>query len=481
MTPLAGFLPDVDTATPGAIIAATNVIPYAAGMRGAPVPVAVQGVPVLAAVCRNAAVATLLSGVRRVFAGTAAKLYELVAGAWVDVSRGGSYTLGSDDRWDFVQFGNATLAVNKSTTLQRSNGAGAFADVAGAPKAAVIEAAGGFVIAFNLDDPVYGDSPDRWRCCAINDETSWTASLSTQANTGRLVSYPGAITAAKTFGDQLVVFKDRAIYIGRYVGAPATWQFDAIPGDIGCVGSDAVADIGPALVFVGRADIFYFDGTRPVSIAEGQLRQWFFANVSQAYLYKTTLVHDKQNNVVWFFYPGLSSTGDLDSALVYHLGRKTWGVATVTIEAACNYVSAGLVFDTLPGTFNTLPAVSFDSQYFVSGGRVTTVFTSAHQMASLSGAAASSSMTLFDAGDDLTYSYLSRVLVAYQYAPASATAAGFVKGSRGEVTQTGGTGTYSAGKFDLRQSGRFHRVKIDAVGDWGASGVDLKLSASGQR
>ena len=128
MTPLSGFTPDVDPATPGVVVEATNVIPHPAGMKGAPAPVSVAGVPALAAECRNAAVATLLAGTRRVFAGTAERMYELSGGAWADVSRAGNYSLGSDDRWSYVQFGDATLCSNKSTTIQRSNGSGAFAD-----------------------------------------------------------------------------------------------------------------------------------------------------------------------------------------------------------------------------------------------------------------------------------------------------------------------------------------------------------------
>ena len=144
MTPLQGFLPDVDPNTPGALIDCANVIPYAAGMRGAPTPIAVQGVPALATACRNAAVATLLSGARRVIAGTATNLYELSAGAWVDVSRSAApalqavYALGTDDRWDVLQFGNATLASNKATQIQRSNLSGQFTNIATAPKAKII-------------------------------------------------------------------------------------------------------------------------------------------------------------------------------------------------------------------------------------------------------------------------------------------------------------------------------------------------------
>lgn len=481
MTPLTGFAPDVDPSTPGVIVDATNVIPHPAGMKGAPTAVAVSGVPALAAACLNAAVATKLDGTRRVFAGTAAKQYELSGGAWGDVSRGGNYSLGTDDRWSYVQFGNATLCSNKSTTIQRSNGAGAFADIATAPKAAIIVSASGFVVAFNTNEGTYGDSPDRWWCSAINDETLWTPSLTTQATTGRIVSSPGAISAAKAFGDQVVVYKDRAIYLGRYVGTPAVWQFDAIPGDVGCVGTDAVTDIGPAHIFVGRGDIFYFDGTRPVSIAEGQVRQWFYNNSSQTYLYKTTLIHDKQANLVWLFYvSSVSST--LDSALVYHLGRRQWGVATVGIEAAMNYVSAGYTFDTIPGaTFDTAPDVSFDSQYWIAGGRVMTIFDSSHQMSSLTGVTGASSMTFFDIGDDQAVTKLQRMRVAYLNSPTSATCTGYPRMSRGGVSTAGGTGNYTNGKFDIRQVGRFHRVKASAVGNWAASGVDFDLTASGQR
>lgn len=480
MTPLLGFLPDVDPATPGAITAASNVIPYANGFRGSPTPVAVSGVPVLAAECRNAVVATKLDGTRRIIAGTASKLYELSGGVWVDVSRAGSYTLGADDRWDAVQFGNATLTCNKSTTIQRSNGSGAFADIATAPKAAVMEVASNFVLAFNTDDGTYGDQSDRWRCCALGDETDWTVSLTTQANTGRLVSTPGAITAAKALGGQVAVYKDRSVYLGTYVGTPAVWDFELVPGDVGCVGPDAVTDIGSAHIFVARGDIMIFDGTRPQSIAEGAVRQWFFNNVSQQYLYKTIVVHDKQANTVWIYYPSNQSTGQLDSALVYHLGRKQWGVATLSIEAALNYVSPGVTVDTMTGTIDS-STVPFDSQYWLAGGRITTVFNSSHQMCSLSGATAASSMTLWDFGDDQQVTRLSRALVSYQSDPTSATVAGFNRMQRGATLSASGSGTYSAGKFDIRQSGRWHRLRFDMVGSWMASGVDYVLQMAGRR
>jgi hypothetical protein len=479
MTQLLGFLPDVDAATPGALTDCANVVPGPRGMTAAPSAVSVVGVPALAAECRNAAIGTKLDGTRRIFGGTAAKLYELSAGAWSDVSRGANYTLGADDRWDFAQFGDATLAVNSSCVVQRSNGSGVFADIATAPQAKCLETAAGFVVAFNTNA-----GADYWHCCALLNETDWTLSVSTQATSGRLVSTPGAITAAKAFGDQIVVYKDRSMYLGRYVGTPSVWQWDLIPGDVGCIGVDAVTDLGGAgHVFVARSDIMMFDGTRPVSIAEGSVRQWFFNNVSQQYIYKTQTLHDKQNGVVWIFYPSTSSTV-CDQALVYHLGTKQWGRVTQTIECALNYVSAGATIDGLgsySSTIDGLPAVSLDSQYWLSGGRMLTVMTSAHQLSTLTGIPSASSMTLFEVGDDEVVTRLTRLRVGYQSAPTSATVSGSAKMSRGEAYAPGGSGIYSAGKFDMQQSGRFHRAKVDAVGAWAAAVVDFDLSGAGKR
>jgi hypothetical protein len=473
MTPLLGFLPDVDDATPGAILAAQNIVPASNGIAGAPSAVTVAGVPVLAAECRNAAVATKLDGTRRIFAGTASNLYELDAGSWV--SRASGFSLSTDTRWDFAQFGDSTLAAAAGEPIQRSTST-TFSAISGAPEAMAIEVASGFVMAVNTDA-----GSDVWHCSALLDETDWTPALATQSATGRLVSTPGAITAAKGFGEQIAVYKDRSIYLGRYVGTPAVWEFDLIPGDVGCVGLDAVTDLGGlGHAFVGRSDIMLFDGTRPVSIAEGSVRQFFFNDVNPAYLFKTVVLHDKQNSVVWFFYPSVASTV-CDKALVYHMGTRQWGTVTQTIECALNYVSAGATIGTVGGNIEDMPDVSIGSQYWLAGGRMMTVFTSAHQLSTMNGISGASSMTLFDVGDDQIVSRLSRLRVGYQLAPTSATVSGQVRMSRGEGGVNGGSGIYANGKFDIRQSGRFHRLTVDAVGSWVAAVVDFDFLKAGNR
>ncbi|MDE2102842.1 MAG: hypothetical protein KGL39_36700, partial [Patescibacteria group bacterium] len=173
MDKLQGFTPDADTTQPGILTDCTNFIPYEKGMKGAPSLVTPSSVPALAAACNGSAIVTKLDDSRRVFAGTTTALYELSGGSWTAVTRGtGAYTGGSDTRWSFAQFGDATLAADLTDTIQRSNGSGAFADIATAPKAKIIFSVGAFVMALNTVDGTYGTSPDRWWCCASSDDTS---------------------------------------------------------------------------------------------------------------------------------------------------------------------------------------------------------------------------------------------------------------------------------------------------------------------
>lgn len=468
MNKILGFAPDAERTTPGIFTDCSNVIPYEAGFRGAPTPVAVA-VAVLAAECRGAVVATQLDGLRRIFAGTQTKLYELSGATWTDVSAVGSYTGSSETRWSFCQFGNTSIASNLIDAMQ-SSAAGVFAAIAGAPKAKiVVSASNNFVVAFNTNDATYGASPDRWWCCAQGDQTNWTPAVSTLATTGRLVAVEGAIEAALTLGDYVIAYKRRAMFVGSFVGSPVVWQWNLVPsGEAGVVGQEAVCDIGGAHFFVSDDNFWLFDGTRPVPIGDGAVRQWFLNNSSPTFRYRTKAQYDKQNNLVRVFYPSLTSAGDCDATLVYHVLKKQWGRNNLTVEAALNYIAPGATIDGLDSysaTIDGLPDIPFDSQYWLSGGRTPALFNSAHQLSALSGACADSSFTTGDMGEDDAVTLLERFRVRFEQSPTTATATGYSKFNEGDALVTGPSNAINDGKFDLRQTGRFHRVQVNLTGD----------------
>lgn len=482
MFKLTGFAPDADPTTPGVVTSCTNFIPYEQGMKASPTPFTPASTPALAAACQGAAVVTKLDDTRRIIAGTQTKLYELSAGSWVDVS-GAVYTGGTDSRWQIAQFGNSTLAANLSDYIQRSTGAG-FSTIATAPKAKILFTVGSFVMAMNTVDGTYGTSQNRWWCCATYDETSWTPSVATLCATGLLVSTPGQITAGGRLGEYAIAYKEKAIHVGQFVGAPSVWDFVQVPGgDAGCIGPDAWCDVGGAHFIIGADNIWLFDGSRPTPLGVGEVRQWFYSNSSPSYRYKTQCVFDKQNNSVWIFYASQGSTA-LDSVMVYHMQTKQWGLCTLSVESVMNYTSAGTTIDGLTSfasTIDGLSPYSFDSQVWLSGGRALSAFNTSHQLQTITGVAGPSGFTTGDMGDDDAVSLLSgiRLRFAPGYAPPTASGQAYSKMSEGEALTTGPSGTIVNGKFDVLQSARFHRASFTFTGDVRTLGVVANLTPEG--
>lgn len=483
MTPIKGFMPDADPNTPGIITTCSNVIPFEAGMKGSPSPVDTTA-DALAAACRGAVVATKLDGTRRVIAGTQTKLYELTGTTWTDRSDTGGYTGSVESRWSFCQFGDTTIATNLVDDMQSST-SGAFAAISGAPKAKiVVSASNNFVIAFNTVDGTFGNSPDRWWCCAQNDQTDWTPSVATLATTGRLVATEGPIRASLPLGDNVVAYKANGIYLGLFAGSPVVWQWNLASSDVGVVGQDAVCAIGGTAHFIVADDGFWlFDGTRPVPLGVGKTRKWFLDNSSATYRYLTKCIYDKQSNLVRIYFPS-SGSSVCDRCLVFHVATQEWGVEEASVEAPLAYIAPGVTIDGLDdfaATIDALPNIPFDSQYWLSGGQTPSYFNASHQLVSLNGETGISTFTTADVGDDDVVSMVSRARVRYTARPTTATASGFYKMNEGDPLIDGPTGSINDGKFDLRQSGRFHRVRVDMTGNWQATGYDVKLIAAGER
>ena len=483
MDKLLGFSPDVDPTTPGVMLDVVNLVPDESGMKGAPSPVNATGAPVLAAPCIGAAVITKLDDTRRIFAGTTGKLYELSAGAWVDVS-GAAYAGGADTRWSFAQFGNSTLAANHADPIQRSAGSGAFSSISGAPKAKVIFTVQGFVMALHTDDAGFGNNPDRWWCSAAFNDADWTPSTTTQATTGRLVSATGRLTAGGKLGDYAVAYKERAIYLGQYIGAPAVWDWQEVPGgEAGCVGQEAWCDIGGAHFVVGIDNFWLLDGARPTKIGNGVVRDWFYANSNPQARERIRCAYDKQAGLVWVFFPSPNSQAP-DRALVYHTTTQKWGLVDLVTEAVLNYVGAGLTIDGMSSVspdFEGLAGYSFDSSFWVSGGRSLAIFSGGHQLQTLTGESDSCGYTSGDCGDDDRYSLLSGVRV--RFAPGEKPGSGLMatqfKFDAGDALSAGDVSTMSDGRFDVLASARWHRLTFFFYGRATVFGHALKLTPEG--
>lgn len=478
-----GYAPDLDPVTSGVFTNCANVIPTIRGFAGAPSP-AVAGslTSALAAACQGAATLFENDGSSRFFAGTGTKLYEGGAASWTDRTRasGGDYGAASDVRWRFAQYGNVSLAAIKSDTLQSSS-TGAFADVSGAPAAGIVETVGAFVFLFNTNEGTYGDSTNRWWCSALGDSTDWTPNVSTQCATGILTATSGPITAGRRFGEAIIAYKQKSMYLGVYVGPPSIWEFRLLPEDAGALSQEVVIDIGeaesPKHIFMGYDDFYSFDGARAVPIGDARIRKTVFNELNRAKQGLSAAVHNRLLSTVSFYYP-TSEADTLDACVVFNYRTGLWGRDDRVIQFPVEYKTADIVYsdlNTLYTTYASLPNVSYGSAFGSAGATVPAIFNDSNAIKLLSGPSVTSSVTTGDYGDDDLYSLLHRARIRYISNPTSATMSNYYKYDSGDDLTLDQTVAESSGRFDVLRSARWHRFRYDFSGDWEASGMRLGL------
>lgn len=484
---LLGFAPDLDPAKPGVIRDGVNFVPTLDGFKPLRAPDDV-GISALPDECRGAVSAKLTDDSARVFAGTQTELYEASGGMWSVVSSA-TYTGGAESRWRFAQFGNNTFATNLVDAMQYT-ASGNFADVGDdAPKALIVEACGpAFVMAFNYNDGV-NIYEDGWWCSALNNSLEWTPSIATQSANGRLTQSPGPIRAGKRLGLDVVAYKERSMYLGRYVGPPFIWAWQLIPGEIGAPSQESVVNIDTAHLFPGFENFYYFDGSRPVPIGN-PLKEWYNDNVTITYKYRMQTLHDRANSNAYFFYP--DTDGVIMAALVYNYRADKWGKASLyegrSLEAVLEYVAAGVTYDgigSLYATYDALPAIPYDSPFWTASTPLPGIFQDDHVLYSLTGIPENTrnAETIIQgnySGNENNYSTLTRLR------------AKFIRDSKDSATLTLKTSDYigatetnhgpysmNGNKVDLQRSAKFHSPMLTFRGDYEITGYELEFEDDG--
>jgi hypothetical protein len=285
-------------------------------------------------------------------------------------------------------------------------------------------------------------------------------------------------------GDGIVAYKDRSIYVGSYVGAPETWTFQEIPGEVGCMAQGGVVDIGAAHVFVGYDNFYIFDGSRPTPIGN-LLKDWFFSDLYTDYAYRIRSVHDRQNSNVYFYYPSRSGGGALDKSIVFNYRVNKWGVDDRVIQETVDYVSAGLTFDSTFATTETFatvdPTIAYDSPLLVAGQPAPALIKADGKTYVLTGTGDTWSITTNDFGDDNAVSLLRRVKPRFLTQPTSSQMVNYYRMVEGGSLIIGVTTAWNSttGAFDLLRSARWHRLIMSGVGGGEFGAFDVQLMVAG--
>ena len=467
------FAPDLEPTTDGALQSGTfGFVPSPKGMKGASAPKDADPETATATVLGAASLSDI-NGAIRTFYGTINELHEAAGTSWNDRSNG-SYNA---SRWRFSQYQNRSIAASGiSDTIQFSE-SGAFADLTGAPKAAIVEVVGGQVVAFNT-----ANNADEFHFAAQDDPGDWTASLATLSVKGRLVDTPGSITAGRRLGNEVVAYKEKSLYLGRFVGAPVIWAFSLISDEIGAVSHEAVIPVENAHFFMGIDDFYMFDGSRPRSV--GMPVREFFFNDEIDFDYRANVigVHDRDRGKVRWHYPSQScSNGSLDRYIDYHYGLGRWGSPVKeACQVAFEYTNAtSPTYDTMGDFYSTYDGITpsaYDSPFWVSKSYNPAIFSASLKLQELTATAEPTEIVINNLGQDGANLFVTRIRPRFMTSPKAGTIYPSSSDNLGDTfVSSGATAPLDEGKFDVLEEARWHSFRMEFTGDIELSGVDIEL------
>ena len=350
--PFGDYLPDLpEFANPGALTM-TGVIPRPSSY--APLQDLTAQTNAIDDICRGAASFKDDSGNTFVYAGDDTKLYEAVGSTFTDESKGGGYSLTSDDRWEFTQFDTLVIATNGTDPVQSltigGGGAGMFADhitSTNVPKGRHLATLLNFLVLGNTNDATDGVKTNRVWWSAIGDSTDFDPDATTQSDFEDLKD-GGAVTAVIGAYDYGAIFQERLITRMVYVGSPLVFEFQPVHRLRGTVFPGSIATLGRNVFYLSEEGFFVFNGLESQPIGEGKVDRTVLGQFSVNDRRQMSAAIDAENKLYAIGFPGEGSTGGRPNKIFfYYWPDGKWTEAPKDHEFLLRTATQGYTLDGL--------------------------------------------------------------------------------------------------------------------------------------
>ena len=488
MTPFSEWLPDQSALMASSSTVAQNVIADVRGYKPFNNLTAFSGAA--DNYIRGMATAKTSIGTVQAFAGDGAKLYKQNATTrdLDNVSKSGNYSLVSDEKWQFVQFGNDLIAAGSLNHPLQKYEVGAssnFSDISGAPAAKFCAVVRDFVVTANV---AYGanDFPYRVRWSQLGNGTDFT--IGTGQSDIQDIPDDGHITGI-VGGEYGVVFLERAIARMTYVGSPLIFTFEKVENR-GCNYAGSIASLGPSQIFYLAEDgFFFFNGSQSMPIGAGKVDEFFAKDLGPNFTSRITCSIDPLNQLVMWSYPSIESTGEPDSIIIYNYAVKKWSLARIDHESIGVSLTLGTSLENLANISSTLEGLttSLDSPAY-RGGSFQLSASKDKKLCNFSGTPLDATLETAEFEPVKNGFSLVRSVSPYVTTRGADTAL-TVRGSVGTRSRQVAAPTFTpAVELDannlcnVRSNGRYHRVRVNIAGNWdSALGVSTDIVKSSQR
>lgn len=168
------------------------------------------------------------------------------------------------------------------------------------------------------------NAPQRVRRSNQTDPTNWTTGT---AGYDDLLDSADPILTLDVLGPYLIVYRDRSIYRGEFVGVGGlNYQFAAMIQGEGLVSAGGVVDLSDMHIIFGHANIYEYRGDFALTPIGDEIYPRLFSvhsDMNPAYEPRAFGFYVEELDEVWFFYPSVAST-ICNKMLRYAVGDKRW-------------------------------------------------------------------------------------------------------------------------------------------------------------
>lgn len=406
--PFGEYAPDITEHQSGVTDSVLNVVPRADGYG--PVKELVAFTQALtertnAVPCRGFFFARKNDGTAKVFAGTETKLLTLnnTDQTWEDVTKSGvasllladgasllfltdgssaidlttgtgpgSYSpLSANAQWQFAQFNNYVIAVQKNVVPQVFDltSSTAFDDLGGSPpQAAYVSVVNRFLVLSGILAPnVY-----RVQWSDLNGLTTWNSG---QADYQDLPD--GGIVRGVVGGESGVIFQDSSIRRMTYApGAPYVFSIDRISEGDGLFAPYSLISAGDRIFFCSPQGFKMVAANGyPQPIGKERIDRTFFDTVDASNLQLFIGASDPRSTRVYWAYKSVDGVSDqFDTILVYDWALNKWSRLSVSGEYIGSMARPGLTLEGVDAAYgsniDTITLSSFDD---VSNATLTSI------------------------------------------------------------------------------------------------------------
>lgn len=422
----------------------------------------------------NVVAARANDGTTSVFASGTSKIYKL-NGSTLTFGDVTGNTLSNTERIRFTQFGSKLIAASGANTLRGYdlNSSVTFSDLAvDAPPAKYVTVVRDFVVT-----GFQSSYPSRAQWSGINNETTWTASATTQADYQDIPD--GGIIQGVTGGEFGLILLSQSIYRMSYVGTPLIFQFDNITRNLGCYEPNSVIQYQGITYFLSDDGFYSCNGQQIEAIGAEKVNRYFFTSLKEADIANMSVAVDYEKALVIWGYPSVDLTYRL---LIYHVPTKRWSYAETAVDRIATSSTPAFTLEGLDSYSTSIDALltPLDSRLFV-GGKLQLAGTDGAKIIVFSGSPKTANLQTSDI-DTNGQSMITLVRPIVDNGSGSAAVT-----SRNNLDTQVSFGSLSAAdtenRIGVRSVGRFHRVSLEPTGaNWSSAiGVDLEVQQGGTR